>query len=228
MTIVLSVVLTAVATVLLTFLAQNFFSVERRLDYEISPISLADPTFQRCMAHLLGPPLVGGNRVTTLVNGDQIFPAMLDAVRKAERSITFETYIYWSGKIGREFSQALAERARAGVRVHVLLDWVGSKQLDQTAIEEMIEAGVDVEKYRPLRWYNLSRVNSRTHRKILVVDGMVGFIGGVGIADLWLGDAEDPEHWRDTHFQVEGPVVAHLQAAFGDNWTKTHADVLNE
>jgi cardiolipin synthase len=228
MTIALTVVITAVVTVLMTLLAQNFVSVERRLDYEISEMSLADPTFERCMAHLLGPPLVGGNRVDTLLNGDEIFPAMLAAVRKAERSITFETYIYWSGTIGREFSDALAERARAGVRVHVLLDWVGSNQLDEEAVARMVEAGVDVEKYRPLRWYNLSRVNSRTHRKILVVDGKIGFIGGVGIADQWLGNAEDPGHWRDTHYRVEGPVVAHLQAAFTDNWTKTHADVLNE
>src|SRR5687768_13028054 len=161
MTIVLTIVVTAVVAVLLTLLAQNFVSVERRLDYEISEMSLADPTFERCMAHLLGPPLVGGNRVQTLLNGDEIFPAMLAAVRKAQRSITFETYIYWSGKIGREFSAALAERAKAGVRIHVLLDWVGSKQLDEEAVDRMIEAGVDVEKYRPLRWYNLSRVNSR-------------------------------------------------------------------
>jgi cardiolipin synthase len=228
MTIVLTVVVTAVVSVLLTLLAQNFISVERRLDYEISEMTLADPTFERCMAHLLGPPLVGGNHVQTLLNGDEIFPAMLAAVRKAERSITFETYIYWSGKIGREFSAALGDRAKAGVRVHVLLDWVGSKQLDQKALDRMVEAGVEVQKYRPVRWYNLSRVNSRTHRKILVVDGKVGFIGGVGIADQWLGHAENPDHWRDTHFQVEGPVVAHLQAAFTDNWTKTHADVLNE
>jgi cardiolipin synthase A/B len=228
MTIALAIVITAVVTVLLTLLAQNFVSVERRLDYEIASMSLADATFERCMAHLLGPPLVGGNRVTTLKNGDEIFPAMLDAVRKAKRSISFETYIYWSGKIGREFSDALAERARAGVRVHVLLDWIGSKQLDDDAVDMMVESGVEVERYRPLRWYNLSRVNSRTHRKLLVVDGKLGFIGGVGIADLWLGHAQDPEHWRDTHFQVEGPVVAHLQAAFTDNWMKTHADVLNE
>ncbi|MBA3483068.1 MAG: cardiolipin synthase [Pirellulales bacterium] len=211
-----------------TFLAQNFFSVERKLDYRLAPISLADAAFERCMSHLLGPPLVNGNRITTMVNGKRIFPAMLDALRKAEQTITFETYIYWSGKIGRELSETLAERARAGVRVHVLLDWVGSARLDEDAVTRMIEAGVEVEKYRPLRWYNLSRVNSRTHRKILVIDGRVGFIGGVGIADQWLGDAESPEHWRDTHFQVEGPVVAQLQAAFTDNWTKTHADVLNE
>jgi cardiolipin synthase len=153
---------------------------------------------------------------------------MLQAIRSAERSITFETYIYWSGDIGKTFSELLSERAAAGVRVHVLLDWVGSAKLDADALEKMKGAGVQVEKYRPLRWYNLSRVNSRTHRKILVVDGQVGFIGGVGIADQWQGDAERPEHWRDTHFQVNGPAVAHLQAAFLDNWLKTRSEVLNE
>ncbi len=228
MTIFLTVLVTAAVAVVATFIAQNFFSVERKLDYQIAPISLADAAFERCMSHLLGPPLVDGNRVATLVNGDRIFPAMLEALRKAERTITFETYIYWSGKIGRELSEVLADRARAGVRVHVLLDWVGSARLDEDAVNKMIEAGVEVEKYRPLRWYNLSRVNSRTHRKILVIDGRVGFIGGVGIADQWLGDAQSPRHWRDTHYQVEGPVVAHLQAAFMDNWTKTRAEVLNE
>src|SRR5688500_7668656 len=167
----LTILITAVVAIVATFVAKNFFSVERKLDYNSAPISLADATFQRCMAHLLGPPLVGGNRVVTLLNGDEIFPAMLAALRKAEQSITFETYIYWSGKIGRELSEVLAERARAGVCVHVLLDWVGSARLDADAVGKMIEAGVEVEKYRPLRWYNLSRVNSRTHRKIMVVDG---------------------------------------------------------
>src|SRR4029079_7830154 len=176
--------------------------------------------FRRCMDHLLGPPLVGGNSIRSLINGDEIFPAMMQALRSAERSITFETYIYWSGDIGRAFSELLAERAAAGVRVHVLLDWVGSAKLDANAVQRMKNAGVQVEKYRPLRWYNLSRVNSRTHRKILVVDGRVGFIGGVGIADQWQGNAEGPEHWRDSHFQVDGPAVAHLQAAFLDNWLK--------
>lgn len=228
MTIVITMLATAVITVVATFIVQNFISVERKLDYQIAPLTVTTPVFERCMAHLLGPPLVGGNRVETLLNGQQIFPAMLAAIRKAERTITLETYIYWSGKIGWEFSQALAERARAGVRVHVLIDWVGSAKLDPVSIEEMTAAGVQVEKYRPLRWYNLSRVNSRTHRKLLVVDGRIGFIGGVGIADEWLGDAESPEHWRDTHFEVEGPVVAHLQAAFMDNWVKTRADVLNQ
>jgi cardiolipin synthase len=223
----LTVVATAAATLFLSILKRNLFSAERKLDYQLHSLRLSDPTFERCMAHLLGPPLVDGNRITSLLNGDQIFPAMLAAIRSAKSTITFETYIYWSGKIGREFADALAERARAGVRVHVLLDWIGSNKLDPDALAELKQAGVQVERYRPLRWYSLSKMNSRTHRKILVIDGRIGFIGGVGIADQWSGHAQSPEHWRDSHFQVEGPVVAHLQAAFADNWMKTRAEVFN-
>jgi cardiolipin synthase len=153
---------------------------------------------------------------------------MLAAIRNARKTITFETYIYWSGCIGREFAEALAERARAGVRVHVLLDWFGSKKMDPESLELMTQAGAAVEMYRPLRWYSLSRLNHRTHRKILVADGAVGFIGGVGIADHWLGNADSPDHWRDTHFRLEGPAVAQLQAAFMDNWMKTRAEVLHD
>jgi cardiolipin synthase A/B len=224
---ILIIVVTAAVTFALSILKRNLTSSERKLDYEIQELALDDPTFERCMAHLLGPPLVDGNRITSLLNGDQIFPAMLAAIRSAKATITFETYIYWSGKIGREFADALAERATAGVRVHVLLDWLGSNRLDAAALEELKSAGVEVERYRPLRWYSLSRMNSRTHRKILVIDGQVGFIGGVGIADQWTGNAQSPDHWRDSHFRLEGPAVSHLQAAFADNWMKTHANVLN-
>jgi cardiolipin synthase len=218
---------TAAVTLALSVLKRNLVTPERKLDYRLQELAVRDPTFERCMAHLLGPPLVDGNRITSLLNGDEIFPAMLAAIRAAKVTITFETYIYWSGKVGKEFADALAERAKAGVRVHVLLDWIGSNRLDAAALEELEKAGVQVERYRPLRWYSLSRMNSRTHRKILVVDGRVGFIGGVGIADQWSGHAQSPDHWRDSHFQLEGPAVAHLQAAFSDNWMKTRADVLN-
>jgi cardiolipin synthase len=223
----LIIVVTAALTLALSILKRNLVTPERKLDYRLQELALTDPTFERCMAHLLGPPLVDGNRITSLLNGDEIFPAMLAAIRSAQVTITFETYIYWSGKIGREFADALAERANAGVRVHVLLDWIGSNKLDPAALEELKEAGVQVERYRPLRWYSLSRMNSRTHRKILVIDGSIGFIGGVGIADQWSGHAQSPDHWRDSHFQLVGPAVAHLQAAFADNWMKTRADVLN-
>jgi cardiolipin synthase len=218
---------TAAVTLSLSILKRNLASGERKLDYRLQELAIADPTFERCMAHLLGPPLVDGNRVTSLLNGDEIFPAMLAAIGSAKSTITFETYIYWSGNVGKKFAAALTERARAGVRVHVLLDWIGSNKLDATSLAELEEAGVEVERYRPLRWYSLSRMNSRTHRKILVIDGQLGFIGGVGIADQWSGHAQSPDHWRDSHFQVEGPAVAHLQAAFADNWMKTRADVFN-
>jgi cardiolipin synthase A/B len=223
----LIIAVTAAVTLTLSILKRNFVSPERKLDYRLHELSLTNPTFERCMAHLLGPPLVDGNRITSLLNGDEIYPAMLAAIRSAQETITFETYIYWSGKIGREFADAFAERAKAGVRVHVLLDWIGSNRLDAAALADLKAAGVQVERYRPLRWYSLSRMNSRTHRKILVVDGRLGFIGGVGIADQWSGHAQSPDHWRDSHFRLEGPAVAHLQAAFADNWMKTCADVFN-
>ncbi len=227
MAIVFTILATIAATLVAWALVRNFSSGQRKIEYCIGPMAVGEPIFERCMSHLLGPPLVAGNRIACLLNGDQIFPAMLDAIRAAKETITFETYIYWSGEIGQEFSDLLAERARAGVKVHVLLDWVGSAKLDNDALEEMKQAGVEVAKYRPLRWYHLSRFNSRTHRKILVVDGKIGFTGGVGIADQWSGNAEGPEHWRDSHFQLEGPAVAHLQAAFLDNWIKTRSNVLN-
>src|SRR5690606_27561547 len=133
-------------------------------------------------------------------------PAMLEAIAAARRTITFETYIYWSGDIGHHFSRALADRARAGVEVRVLLDWVGCLKMAPDLLDEMREVGVDVRHFRPLRWYNVGRMNNRTHRKLLVIDGRIGFTGGVGIADQWNGDAGDPDHWRDIHFRAEGPV----------------------
>ena len=152
---------------------------------------------------------------------------MLAAIRGARKTITFESYIYWSGSIGREFAEALAERARAGVKVHLLLDWLGSSKLDAAQVALMEGAGVMVRKFHEPAWYHLARMNNRTHRKVLVVDGTVGFTGGVGIADAWAGRAQDPDHWRDTHFRAEGPVVAQMQAVFMDNWIKVTGEVLH-
>src|SRR4249920_1084338 len=177
---ILIIAVTAVVTWGLSILKRNLVTPERKLDYRLQELALNDPTFERCMAHLLGPPLVDGNRITSLLNGDEIFPAMLAAIRSAKATITFETYIYWSGNVGKQFAAALTERANAGVRVHVLLDWIGSKKLDAAALAKLEGAGVEVERYHPLRWYSLSRMNSRTHRKLLVIDGRLGFIGGVG------------------------------------------------
>jgi cardiolipin synthase len=201
---------------------------EKNISHRIEPLyGVADEQFERSMGGLLQPEIRHGNRVTPLLNGDRIFPAMLGAIRSARRTITFETFIYWSGGIGREFADALAERARAGVKVHVVLDWLGSKKMDERYVREMEAAGVEVMRYHPLRWFNAWRVNHRTHRKLLVVDGAIGFTGGVGIADEWTGNAQDPGHWRDSHFMLEGPAVAQMQAAFMDNWMKTHDRVLH-
>jgi cardiolipin synthase len=178
------------------------------------------------MGHLLGPSILPGNKVKALQNGNQIFSAMLGAIKKAKKTITFETYIFWAGNIGKKFSQALCERARARVKVHIILDWVGSNRIDEEYVKNMKKAGIEIEKYHPPRWYNINRMNNRTHRKLLIIDGNIGFIGGVGIADKWQGNAESKDNWRDTHYKVEGPVVAEMQAAFNNNWLKTHSKLL--
>lgn len=196
----------------------------------VSEYSIEDPQFERTMANLLGPPIVRGNAIQTLVNGNEIFPAMLDAIRFAKVSITLETFVYWRGQIGKEFTDALAERARAGVKVHVMIDPVGSDKIDHGYISKMKEAGVQVDLYHPLRWYDLgslAKLNNRTHRKLLIIDGRIGFTGGVGIADEWGGNADSKDHWRDTHYRLEGPAVAQLQAAFVDHWMESNGGVLH-
>ncbi len=225
MWLVLGVVL---LTVFGMIVAVNLMGNEKKIEQRIERLySLDDPRFLHELGVLLGPPFVSGNRHKVLLNGDEIFPAMLGAIRAAKTSITFETYIYWAGDIGQEFAEALSERARNGVRVHVLLDWVGSAKVDKDLIEKMTAAGVQIRKFHPPHWSHLGRLNNRTHRKILVADGRVAFTGGIGIAPKWTGRAQDPEHWRDTHFEVRGPVVAQIQAVFLDNWIKVTGDVLH-
>ena len=200
----------------------------KKIRYQIRPeYSVEDPQFLRSIGQLLGPQIVPGNRATALQNGEEIFPAMLEAIRGARKTIDFETYIYWSGAIGQEFADALAERARAGVKIHILLDWLGAKKISNAYVQAMKAAGVEVEVYRPLHWYSPFRINHRTHRKLLIVDGKIGFTGGAGIADIWQGAGDSPNHWRDSHFRLEGPAVAQMQAAFMDNWLKTKAEVLH-
>lgn len=225
LTIILS---TLIVTIAGTVVALNFVSGEKKIEQVIEQrYAIDDPQFLRSMGVLLGPAIIPGNRVQSLVNGDEIFPAMLADIQGAKKSITFETFIYWSGDIGEKFADALSERARAGVRIFVLLDWVGSLKMEARYLNKMKAAGVKIQHYHPLRWYNLSRMNNRTHRKLLIIDGKIGFTGGVGIAEQWTGNAQDPDHWRDMHYRVEGPVVAQMQAAFMDNWMKTSGTVLH-
>lgn len=224
MLIALGVVLALIAALIYV----NLGTGERRVTHEIPHLyPVDDPQFFRAMGMLLGPGIVQGNRVDALHNGDNIFPAMLEAIRGARQTVLFETFIYWSGEIGDEFADALSDRARAGVKVHVLMDWLGCLKVEDKLVDRMKEAGVEVHRFHPLRWYNLGRINNRTHRKLLIVDGRIGFTGGVGIAPPWTGNAQDEDHWRDSHFRVEGPVVAQMQGVMLSNWSKATGRILH-
>ena len=222
------VVLTALTTLAVVLLVQNWTGAEKKIEQQLPRLYESDEgEFRRSLSSLLGPQIVEGNKVHTLLNGHEIFPSMLAAIRSAQSTITFETYIYWSGSIGREFVDALSERARAGVRVHVLLDWFGSLKMEQSLIDEMKQAGIEIERFHEPHWPNWDKLNNRTHRKLLIVDGRIGYTGGVGIADPWRGQARNPDEWRDTHFRVEGPVVAQMQSVFLDNWMRATGALLH-
>lgn len=224
----LHIAIAVVLTLALTLLAANLTEGEKHIETEVTSLyTVRDPQYLRSMGVLLGPTIIEGNHVQHLENGDRIFPAMLDAIRSAKKTITFETYIYWSGETGQAFAEALQERAKAGVKVHVLLDWVGSAKIDQALIDALKKAGVEVERYHKPSWTHLTRMNNRTHRKLLVIDGRVGFTGGVGIADQWTGNAQDSAHWRDSHFRIDGPAALQLQAVFMDNWMKATGRVVH-
>jgi len=223
-----TIILMLLVTLVVVILALNLHTPEKKIKHQVKHChGIAAAQFRREMGALLGPAIVPGNRITALQNGAEIFPAMLRAIGAAQRSVTFETYIYWSGEVGNQFAAALIERARRGVRVHVMLDWLGSEKIEDSLIERMQAAGVEVERYHALHCYSLGRINNRTHRKVLIIDGTIGFTGGVGIADQWNGRAQDPDHWRDSHFRLEGPVIGQMQAAFLDNWIKTTGNVLH-
>ncbi|MEJ7930083.1 phospholipase D-like domain-containing protein [Ramlibacter sp. AN1015] len=219
---------TAGATLLGVLAYANLTAGEKRIQRSITNrYSIDSDDFRRALGVLLGPEVTEGNTVRLLRNGDEIFPAMLDAIGGARETICFETFIYWSGSIGQRFADALCERARAGVRVHVLLDWLGSQRMSRRLLHKMQACGVVVQRYHRPSIFQLRHMNHRTHRKLLVIDGRIGFTGGVGIADTWLGHAQDPQHWRDSHFRVEGPAVAQIQAVFLDNWIKATGEVLH-
>jgi len=183
---------------------------------------------RRHLEGVLGTPATEGNQIDVLRNGDEIFPAMFEAVEAAERTIDFLTFVYWEGEIGAELAARLCERAEAGVRVRVLLDALGARTMERRLVDDMEAARVDVRWFRPLRRFRPLEVNHRTHRKVLVVDEAVGFTGGVGIADVWTGDARNEHEWRDTHFRVTGPAVDGLRAAFLDNWGETTPELFSD
>ena len=189
-------------------------------------LDVRDPGFLRAAEALTSAPISWGDEVELLINGDRIFPCYLDTIRSAEKTICLLTYVYWRGDIAREVADALRERASAGVEVNVIIDAVGGLKIERELVDRMTGAGVRVTKFRPPKPYAARRVANRTHRKILVADGSVGLTGGVGIAEEWTGDAEDTDHWRDTHVRVRGPVVRGLLGAFAENWLEATGEVL--
>jgi len=193
-----------------------------RIDYGPTDVS-----FGNAMGPLTGADFTAGNSVETLVNGDRFFPPMLQAIREAKKTVSLETYIWESGEISNRFIDALTERARAGVKVHALVDGMGALKFSQSDRDRLLEAGVQFHKYGREHWWHIKpNINHRTHRKLLIVDGTIGFAGGMCIADNWLGDADAPHLWRDTQVRVTGPVVRQMQAIFAHNWLQTTSTLL--
>jgi cardiolipin synthase len=186
----------------------------------------AGPDFLRAAEAITGAPISWGNEVELLVNGDRIFPCYLETIRNAEKTVCMLTYAYWRGDIADEVADALCERAQAGVEVNVIIDAMGGVQMKPDVFKKMVDGGVRVSRFRPPKPYAWRRLANRTHRKILVADGCVGLTGGVGIAEEWTGDAQDPDHWRDTHVRVRGPIVRGLFGSFAENWLEATGEVL--
>jgi cardiolipin synthase A/B len=189
-------------------------------------LSLGEPSFFPTLEAYASAPIVGGNSAEFLLNGEQIFPSTVDAIRSAKKTITYAQYFYEDGPVARDVADSLAERCREGVGVNILLDAFGTLRMPTEYTELMTRSGCHVAYFRPLGQYLFRRYNNRNHRRILVVDGRVGFTGGSGVSRKWMGNGRVEHHWRDTDIRVEGPVVEYLQAAFAENWLETTGVVL--
>ena len=185
-----------------------------------SPYGADDAAFPSYAAALTGAPVTTGNTFRMLVDGEQIFPRMLEAIGGARQRVSLETYIYEVGEIGRKFDAALEQAAHRGVTVNLVFDAMGSPDVEKVTVPRLERAGARIALFNKPAWYTVEEVNYRTHRKILVVDGRIGFTGGVGISDNWLGRVEDGKHWRDTQFEITGPVVRYLEGGFSENFVE--------
>ena len=204
---------------ILIFAALLLIAQDQDTLYVESPVAASDPQFADYVASLVGAAVEPGDTYTVLRNGDA-FPPMLDAIEKARTRINFETYVFKDEEIGERFLAAFERAAARGVTVRMILDPIGSA-LSTDSQQRLEKAGVKLVWFNPLRFWTLEETNYRTHRKTLVVDGDVAFTGGIGIADQWLGHAQDREHWRDTQFQITGPAVRALEASFYENWLES-------
>jgi len=183
--------------------------------------------FQNTIEGVTGMRFVAGNHVAIFNNGDEFYPAMLDAIDSAERSITMENYIYWDGEVGRRFAEAFAEKARQGVEVKLLLDAIGSATLGKEIFHILAAGGCQLAWFRPIHWYTLHRSNRRDHRKSIIMDGRIAFTGGAGLADHWLGSAADAREWRDVQVSITGPAALAQQSGFALNWLETTGEILS-
>jgi cardiolipin synthase A/B len=206
-----------------------FFIRRHIIDYHLEhTFGVSQPEFFGSALALYDPVPLTGNKLDLLQDGDAYFPAMLAAIRGAKKTINFEAYILYSDKTGWAFRDAMIERARAGVEVRVLLDGLGSGwNLNNSDVRMMKEAGCRFAYYHPLLSWRIDRSNRRSHRRVLVADGKVGFTGGVGFAEQWSGHAQDPKHWHDVQVRVEGPLVSALQNAFEEHWIKAYDETLS-
>ena len=189
-------------------------------------VELGEPRFYPTLQAYGGAPIVGENDVKILLNGEQIFPAVVEAIRAARTSITYAQYFVDEGPVVDDVVQALADRCRAGIPAHILLDGVGSLNMPGRYTDTLREAGCQVKTFRAVRLWALRRANNRNHRRILVVDGRVGFTGGSGVSRKWMGDGRTADHWRDTDVRIEGPAVEWMQAAFVENWMESSGEAL--
>lgn len=230
----MSVILTILAAILLLVVVGFVYmtaavnaDADRQDSVNAAPPIADDPAaFLRALHGGAGEPACTGNQVELFQNGDEIFPAMIAAIRAARETVHFSTYVYWAGAIPDEFAALFCETARRGVMVRVVVDSEGADPMNPALITRMREAGCQIGLFREARWYSWTRYNHRSHRRLLIVDGCVGFTGGVGIADEWAGNAESPAHWRDTHARIAGPAVSSLQASFADTWNHCTDDLL--
>jgi cardiolipin synthase A/B len=191
-------------------------------------VSAQDPQAIDYVAALVGSAVSRGNAYDVLTNGDEIFPAMLEAINAARTRVSFETYIFESGSVADQFTSAFEAAARRGVRVNLVVDFLGGSSMPDEHIERLERAGCQIASFNRSKWYTLEELNYRTHRKILVTDGEVAFVGGVGVADHWLGDAQDKDHWRDTQVRVRGPIASLLEGAFYENFIEAASLVTPE
>jgi cardiolipin synthase A/B len=200
--------------------------------YQTPDIVVGEPAFFPTIEAYTDAPIVGGNRVDILFNGDQTFPAMLRDIKTASSTITFAQYLYEAGSISHDFAQAFSDRCRAGVRVHILIDSQGSGKIPDEIPTMMQDAGCQVKFFRKVEApqvffpWKLLKYNYRNHRRVLVIDGRVGFTGGYGISEAWTGDGHTENHWRETNARVEGPIVKYLQAAFMESWLEATGTLL--